>query len=428
MRIYLKGGRVIDPLHTIDDYCDILVEDGKTVLIAPPGQVEAPGDAQAIDLAGKIVAPGLMDMHTHLREPGEEYKETIASGCLAAVTGGFTAIVCMPNTRPANDNRSVTEYILRKAAETDLAVVYPVGAITKGLQGETLAEFGDMKTAGIVAVTDDGRPVMNGELMRRALEYAKGFDLPVISHCEDLPLCCGGVMNEGIVSTRLGLPGIPAAAEEVMVFREVTLARLTGAPVHIAHVSTRGSVEIIRRAKEAGVSVTAETAPHYFSLTEEAVSGYDTDAKMNPPLRTADDVEAIIEGLKDGTLDAVASDHAPHSVLEKEVEFQAAANGIVGLETTLPLTLALVHAGRLSFSEAIAKLSANPARILRLDRGAIDVGNRADFTIIDPRKPFLVDAKKFKSLSRNSPFHGRELKGKAVMTIINGRIVYSDPD
>jgi len=414
---------------------DIYIRNGKIASIAPQGKESIPADAKVIDLAGKIVTPGLMDMHTHLREPGEEYKETIATGCLAAVSGGFTAIACMPNTKPVNDNKSITEYILQKAQEAGLATVYPIGAISKGLQGETLAEFGDMKAAGIVAVTDDGRPVMNGELMRRALEYARNFDLPVISHCEDLTLCSGGVMNEGVISTQLGLSGIPAAAEEVMVFREISLAALTGGSVHIAHVSARGSVNLIRQAKASrgcagacGINVTAETAPHYFSLTEEAVTGYDTNAKMNPPLRTAEDVAAIIEGLKDGTIDAIASDHAPHSVLEKDVEFDRAANGIVGLETALPLTLKLVHAGHLSLSEAVAKLSINPARILRLEIPSIQIGQKADLTIIDLDRKFIVDVQKFQSISKNSPFHGWELKGKAVMTIINGRIVFDDLD
>ncbi len=455
MNLYLKAARIVDPSNltgetpvlpgsrpssAIRGSCsstvllktnvphDIYIRNGKIASIAPQGKEPIPADAKVIDLIGKIVTPGLMDMHTHLREPGEEYKETIATGCLAAVAGGFTAVACMPNTKPVNDNKSVTEYILQKAQEARLATVYPIGAISKGLQGETLAEFGDMKGAGIVAVTDDGQPVMHGELMRRALEYAQNFDLPVISHCEDKTLCADGVMNEGTVSTRLGLRGIPAAAEEVMVFREIKLAILTASPVHIAHVSTRGSVDLIRQAKASGINVTAETAPHYFSLTEEAVTGYDTNAKMNPPLRTAEDVTAIIEGLQDGTIDAIASDHAPHSVLEKDVEFDRAANGIVGLETALPLTLRLVHAGHLSLFEAIAKLSTRPARILRLEIPSIQIGKRADLTVIDPDRRFIVDVHKFQSLSKNSPFHGWKLKGKAVMTIINGRIVFNDLD
>ncbi|MFH1146423.1 MAG: dihydroorotase [Pseudomonadota bacterium] len=429
MNMYLRAGRLVDPFKKTDGEFDIVIRNGRIESIIPyDPRAELPLEMKVFDLTGKIVTPGLMDMHTHLREPGEEYKETIATGCLAAVAGGFTKIACMPNTQPVNDNKSITEYILGKAKEAGLAKVYPVGAISKGLKGESLAEFGELKSAGIVAVSDDGHPVMNGELMRRALEYAKNFDLPVISHCEDLQLRCGGVMNEGAVSTRLGLPGIPAVAEEAMIFREIKLAELTGTPVHIAHVSARGSVHLIREAKAGGIPVTAETAPHYFSLTEGAVTGYETNAKINPPLRTALDVEAVIKGLADGTIDAIASDHAPHSVLEKDVEFAMAANGIIGLETALPLTLALVRKGHLSLMEAIAKLSSNPSRILGLANASIKIGEAADLTIIDPDKGFKVDPDSFKSLSKNSPFIGWELRGKAIMTIIDGRIVYSDPD
>ncbi|MGB9699474.1 MAG: dihydroorotase [Thermodesulfobacteriota bacterium] len=425
MNLLFKAARVIDPASGLDAQADVFVEEGKIKEITlglPEAKVGATG--KVINCQGKILVPGLIDMHCHLREPGHEYKETIATGSRAAAAGGYTSLVCMANTLPVNDCRAVTEYILRQARDKALVNVYPVGAVTKGLKGESLAEIGDMHEAGIVAVSDDGQPVMNSYLFRRALEYAAGLGLPVISHCEDLNLRGQGVMNEGYMSTILGLRGIPKAAEVIMVQRDIILAELTGAPLHIAHVSTAESVQVIREAKQRGVKVTAETAPHYFSLTDEAVRTYDTNTKMNPPLRTAADVAAIIAGLQDGTLDAIATDHAPQSPVEKDVEFDYAANGIIGLETALPLTLRLVHQGHLSLIKALEKLTYQPARILNLPGGKLEVGASADLTLIDLNCEFTVDVNKFKSKSRNSPFQGWKLKGKAIMTIVSGKIVY----
>ncbi len=427
MNLLFKAARVIDPASGFDAQADVLIEEGKIKEISLHiPEVKAGASGKVINGQGKILAPGLIDMHCHLREPGHEYKETIETGSRAGAAGGYTSLVCMANTLPVNDCRAVTEYILRQAREKALINIYPVGAVTKGLKGESLAEIGDMHEAGIVAVSDDGQPVMNSYLFRRALEYAVGLEIPIISHCEDLHLRGQGVMNEGYMSTILGLRGIPKAAEVIMVQRDIILAELTGAMLHIAHVSTAESVQVIREAKKRGVRVTAETAPHYFSLTEEAVRTYDTNTKMNPPLRTAADVAAIIAGLQDGTLDAIATDHAPQSSVEKDVEFDYAANGIIGLETALPLTLQLVHAGHLSLIKALEKLTYQPARILNLPGGKLQVGALADLTLIDPNREFTVDVNKFKSKSRNSPFHGWKLKGKAVMTIVSGKIVYSE--
>ncbi|MEZ4484728.1 MAG: dihydroorotase, partial [Syntrophotaleaceae bacterium] len=349
MKILIKGGRLLDPANAIDDQLDLLLEDGT---VADVGRDLQADDAEVIDAAGLLVVPGLIDIHVHLREPGFEYKEDILTGTLAAVAGGFTSVACMPNTDPVNDNKAVTCYILQRAAEAGMANVFPVGTITKGLKGESLSEMGELREAGCVAVTDDGRPVSDGEIMRRALEYASSFNLPVISHAEDLSIVAGGVMNDGFVATELGLKGIPWVAEDAMVARDVMLAEFTGARLHIAHVSTRGAVEIIRAAQKRGVAVTAEVTPHHFSLTDEAVRGYETNAKMNPPLRSADDVAAVRQGLADGTISVIATDHAPHHRDEKNVEFNIALNGVVGLETALPLTLRLVEEGVLSLSEA----------------------------------------------------------------------------
>lgn len=421
MKLLIKGGRLLDPANTIDDQLDLLLEDGKVVAVG--NGLEA-GDAEVIDATGHLVVPGLIDIHVHLREPGYEYKEDIVSGTRAAVAGGFASVACMPNTDPVNDNKTVTSYILQRAAEAGQANVFPVGAITKGLQGESLSEMGELRDAGCVAVTDDGRPVDDGEIMRRALEYACTFDLPVISHAEDLSVVAGGVMNDGFVATELGLKGIPWVAEDAMVARDVMLAEFTGARLHIAHVSTRGAVEIVRSAQKRGVAVTAEVTPHHFILTEEAVRGYDTNAKMNPPLRSADDVAAVREGLADGTISVIATDHAPHHRDEKNVEFNIALNGIVGLETALPLTLRLVDEGVLSLSEAIARLTCGPARALGLDRGTLAVGSMADVTIIDPECSWTLQANQLASKSKNTPFDGWSLKGAAAYTLVGGRIVY----
>jgi len=422
----IKGGRVLDPETGIDGVMDILIERGRIAEIGnEKSKIQNP-KSKIIDASGKLITPGLIDIHTHLREPGHEYKETVESGCLAAAHGGFTAICCMPNTEPVNDNQSVTDYILRKANMAAGVRVYPVGAISRGLRGESLAEYGEMKAAGVVAVSDDGNPVMNAQLMRRALEYAKGFGLLVISHCEDRNLTANGAMNEGVTATRLGLAGIPNAAETVMVARDIALCELTDAPLHIAHVSAEGSVRLIRDAKARGLQLTAETAPHYFSLTEEAVMSYDTNAKVHPPLRTDRDRDAVRQGLRDGTIDVIASDHAPHSSVEKDLEFDAAANGLIGMETSLPLSLKLVEMGLLSLKDLIAKMSTNPARIVKLNYVGLKRGNPADLTIIDLEKKFTVDANTFCSKSRNTPFNGWELKGKAVMTVVGGKIVFDD--
>ncbi|MDL1977719.1 MAG: dihydroorotase [Deltaproteobacteria bacterium] len=426
MRLIIRGGRVIDPASNTDAIKNVVIENGRIVRLQSGAETRNP-DSEIIDASGMWVVPGLIDMHTHLREPGHEYKETIATGCAAAAAGGFTSICCMPNTTPVNDNQSVTDYILKKAREAEHARVYPVGAISKGLQGKSLAEFGELKEAGVVAVSDDGNPVMNSQLMRRALEYTRAFDLFVISHCEDLDLAGNGVMNEGTVATRLGLRGIPNAVESVMVSRDLMLAELTGAKLHIAHVSAADSVRCIRDAKKRGVLVTAETAPHYFSLTEAALLDYNTNAKMNPPLRTKKDVEAICEGLRDGSIDAIATDHAPHSILEKDIEFDAAANGIIGMETSLPLSLKLVRNGILDPMTLIAKMSTNPARILGLPAGQLKPGASADVTVIDPEVSFTVDANSFKSKARNCPFDGWNLQGKAALTIVEGRIIHRSP-
>ena len=421
MKILLKGGRVLDPVHNIDDTLDLLIEDGRIANISK--NIEA-GGAETIDARGKLVVPGLIDIHVHLRDPGYEYKEDIVTGTRAAAAGGFTSVACMPNTNPVNDNKAVTLYILRKAAEEGCVNVFPVGSITKGLKGESLAEMGELKEAGCLAVSDDGRPVANGELMRRALEYARPFGLTVISHAEDISLVGEGVMNEGFVATELGLKGIPWVAEDAAVARDVMLAEFAGARLHVAHVSTRGAVEIVRAAKKRGVRVTCEATPHHFTLTDDAVRGYNTNAKMNPPLRSAEDVAAVRAGLADGTIDAIATDHAPHHLDEKNVEFNIALNGIVGLETALPLSLRLVEDGVLSLKDVIGRLTIGPARALGIPRGTLEVGAAADVTVIDPELKWTVAADKLLSKSKNTPFDGWKLKGAATHTIVGGKVVY----
>lgn len=422
MNLLIKGGRVIDPSQGLDEKLDILVADGKIKEIGK--KLTAGKGVEAIDAKGMIVSPGLIDMHVHLRDPGLEYKEDIVTGTRAAAAGGFTSVACMPNTKPVNDNKAVTSYIIAKAKAEGLVNVFPVGCITQGMKGENLAEMGDMKEAGCVAVSDDGRPVSNPELMRRALEYAKGMGIMLISHSEDLGLSADGQMNDGFTATELGLKGIPWVAEDAAIARDVFLAEFTNSPIHVAHVSTKGAVRIIRDAKARGVKVTCETAPHYFTLTEDAVRGYDSNAKMNPPLRAAEDVEAIKAGLADGTIDAIATDHAPHHLDEKDVEFVLASNGIIGLETSLPLSLALVEGKVFDLNALITAMSLNPARILGIDRGTLAPGSVADITIIDPDAVWTVEAEKLASRSKNSPFLGKEMKGRATYTIVDGKIVF----
>jgi len=430
MQIRINCGRLIDPGH-FDGIADLLIENGKIVRIIekeaesqrdPASNTQHP-EFRIIDASGKIVIPGLIDMHVHLREPGHEYKETIESGCRSAAWGGFSAVCCMPNTNPVNDSRQVTDYIRARAEQLNLVRVFPVAAISKGIEGKILCDYEELKQAGAVAVSDDGNPVMNSRMMRTAMEAARDMGLKVISHCEDISLAAGGAMHEGAVAKKLGYAGIPSASETIMVLRDIALSALTRAPVHIAHVSAAESVRAIRDAKARGISVTAETAPHYFTITEEAVNESGTNAKMNPPLSCEADRQAICEGLADGTIDAIATDHAPHSSKEKDVVFGEAANGIVGLETSVSLGLKLVQNGVLSLSRLVEKMSTNPARILGLNSG-LRVGQAADITIIDPELEYTVNSVNFQSLSRNTPFEGWQLKGRPVFTIVDGRVVY----
>ena len=424
MQIRIKGARVLDP-GNIDDVRDILIEGGKIKAVVDPGFETDRDDETVIEAAGMVVVPGLIDIHVHLREPGHEYKETIETGLAAAAAGGFTAVCSMPNTDPVNDNSQVTQFIINRADELGGTKIFPAGAVTKGSLGETLAEIYDMQQAGIAAVTDDGLPVENTNVMRRALEYCKGLNLPVFVHAEDHSIADSGSMNEGPFSTFWGIKGIPNAAESIMVVRDIALSELTGAHVHFCHISTAESVEAIRQAKGRGVKVTCETAPHYFTLTDKDIKGYDTNFKMNPPLRSEQDRSAIIKGLKDGTIDLIASDHAPHSVLEKDVEFDRAAFGVIGLETSLPLCLDLVHNNVLSLDELIRKMSKIPAGIIGINNDIVP-GNSADLTIIDMDRSFVIDPDNFKSKGRNTPFKGMSVKGCAHTTIVNGRVVFQN--
>jgi dihydroorotase len=419
MDLLIRNGRLVDPGRKIDTVTDILVRNGKIRKIGP---VDSP-DIPVFDAAHLIVAPGFFDIHVHLREPGTEEAETIASGGQAAVAGGFTAVAAMPNTKPPNDNPSLTHYIVSEAKRSSPARVFPIGAISKDQKGETLAEIGEMYEAGIVGISDDGKPVMDAQLFRRALEYARMFDLPVIQHCEDLHLSKGGVMHEGIYSTRLGLKGIPAAAESTMVSRDLILSQMTGGKYHVAHLSTRQAVEMVRQAKARGIRISAEVTPHHFTLTDAAVAEYDTNAKMNPPLRSEDDVAAVIDGIRDGTIDAIASDHAPHHINLKMLEFDRAPFGITGLETAVGLAFTRL---RLPIERMIDLFALNPQKIMKVAPWGIFEGSPADLTVLDPARKWRFDVMNSRSKSRNSPFHGWEMTGKAVATIVGGKVVHEE--
>ena len=424
MQKLIKGCRVLDP-GRLDGEKDVWIKEGVIEKIEAPGSGDAASldGVEVIDAKGMVLVPGLVDIHVHLREPGHEYKETIETGLKAAAKGGFTAVCSMPNTRPVNDNAQITDYIVRQGKAAGAAKVYPAGAISKGSGGESLAEIHDMKQAGAKAVTDDGLPVVSSQLMRRALEYAKGLEMPVFVHAEDHSLVNGGAMNEGLPATRMGIKGIPNAAESVMVARDIYLAELTGAPVHFCHISTAESIEAIRQGKKRGVPVTCETAPHYFTLTDEDIPPYNTHFKMNPPLRSEVDRQAVIQGLKDGTIDAIATDHAPHGVDEKDVEFDQAAFGIIGLETAFALSYQLVLDGHLTLEELIEKMSIAPAGIIQVAQGIVP-GNPADLTLLDLDREWTVDSTTFVSKSRNTPFEGRKVQGDICMTLVDGKIVF----
>ena len=426
MTVLIKNGRIIDPTNDLDEPKDLLIDKGKIKALESPGKINiGTGEKPSIiDAKDCVVCPGLIDMHVHFREPGFEYKETIESGCRSAAAGGFTSVAVMPNTNPVNDTRSVTEHLLSLAKTKGIINVYAIAAITRNLAGERLSEMADLKDAGAIAFSDDGRPVMNNELMRRAFEYSKMFKLPLIQHSEMLDLTEGGCMNEGIVSAELGLKGMPAEAEDIMVYRDIALLEKTGGRLHVAHISSKNSVDLVRQAKSRGLSVTCEVAPHHFTLTDEAVRGYDTNTKMSPPLRTISDVDAIKKGLKDGTIDIIATDHAPHDIVDKQVEYQNACFGIVGLETALPLSLKLVDEKILSMSELIKKLTSTPAGIFNLSSGNLSLGNDADILIFNPNFEYSIDISKFHSKSKNSPFDGWKVKGKVIRTLVRGKTVY----
>jgi dihydroorotase len=421
--LLLTGGRLLDPSTNRDEIGDVLIVDGKIASLG--GKIAGPPTADRIDCTNRVVAPGFIDVHVHLREPGREDVETIATGAAAAAAGGFTSVCAMPNTHPVTDNQAAVGFVVRQGILARQARVFPYGAISVGQKGEQLAEFGEMLGAGAIAFTDDGRPVESAHLMRTALEYARTFDVPVAEHCEDMSLAKGGAMNEGVVSARLGLKGIPAEAEEIFVIRDILLARRARGRVHLCHMSTRGSVELIRWGKENGVNVTAEVCSHHISLTENEVEGYNTNAKMNPPLRTADDVEALQQGVKDGTIDILATDHAPHHYDEKEREFPDAPNGIVGLETAIGVNIHyLVEPGIISLATLVDRMACAPARIFKLPGGKLAVGGLADVTVFDPSVKWTVDATKFVSKGRNTPYNGRSLTGHATATIVGGRLVF----
>jgi dihydroorotase len=444
MKLLIKDGHLIDPAAPENTGMNLLIEDGRVSAWVGPGE-ESPKDCEIFDASGLLVAPGFIDMHVHLREPGQEHKETIASGCAAAVAGGWTSVCPMPNTNPVNDNAAITRYMIEQAERAGLANVFPIGAITKSSDGSELAEMGEMKAAGAVAVSDDGRPVPNAGIMRRAMQYARDFGLPVIDHCEDKSLSSGGVMHEGRLSLLLGLKGMPALAEEIDLVRDIILAKETGTHIHIAHVSTKGAIEAVRRAKNEGIAVTCEVTPHHFTLTDAAVDGtrtpssaarkvmdegirgpYDTNTKMAPPLRSEEHLEAIIEGIKDGTIDAIATDHAPHHADEKALEFDRAPFGITGLETGMGLAFnELVHKGVIGLERLVEMCSANPARILKLeDRGSLKPGSIADVTVIDPQMAWTYRNADSRSKSKNSPFDGWEFLGGPVATIVGGKILH----
>jgi dihydroorotase len=416
------NGRVIDPSQQIDRPDELWIKGDQILGIGPHPSLQA---NRTLDAAGKIVCPGLIDMHVHLREPGREEDETISTGTAAALAGGVTSVACMPNTEPAIDSQAAAEFVHLQAQRAGNANVFPIGAITKGREGKELAEIGGLVEGGAVAFTDDGSPVVSAEIMRRAMEYCRMFDKAVLSHSEDLELTRGAVMNEGFESMRLGLRGYPSAAEEIMVFREIALAELTGARVHILHVSTAGSVDLIRRGKRRGARVTGEACPHHFTLTDECLRNFDSNYKMSPPLRTQKDADAILEGLCDGTLDVLATDHAPHAPEKKMRELDQAPNGIIGLETFLPISVkALIETGRLTWPQMIEKMTVNPARVLGIDRGTLQAGAPADVTVIDPNLEWTIDPKRFKSKSRNTPYAGWRVRGRAHLVMVGGVVKY----